>query len=395
MPDSARADATEPRVVMLLLNPYLNDTRVEKEAATLRESGYAVTVVALAAPGAAAREERDGISVRRVERPAGPRFARFRRLQGALRDAVRAEEPDVVHCHDSEALAAGAGTARSLGVPFVYDAHDLWLGRLRRGRSWLYWRAYLAYYGFVERRLLPLAAAAITVSPPIAAHLERQYGLARVELVPNYPKLEAQARSTDLRTLPGLAEIPGAAPIVLYLGNVMSGRGVEQLISAMGSVPDAHLVLLGGGGQRELVQAVAERAGVRDRVHAVDPVPSERVVEYAASASVGVSPILPSCLNYRYSLPNKLFQYMAAGLPVVASNFDQVREVVEGNGAGVTVDPADPAAIGSAIRAVLASEEERREMGSRARLAVEDRYNWAVAERTLRDVYRRVAPLRR
>ena len=114
------------------------------------------------------------------------------------------------------------------------------------------------------------------------------------------------------------------------------------------------------------------------------------VESYAASADVGVSPILPSCLNYRYSLPNKLFQYMAAGIPVVASDFRQVRAVVEGSGAGVVVDTTSPNAIAKGIRHVLADPAAAAAMGARGRAAVEDRYNWEVSAAVLREVYARL-----
>jgi glycosyltransferase involved in cell wall biosynthesis len=111
------------------------------------------------------------------------------------------------------------------------------------------------------------------------------------------------------------------------------------------------------------------------------------VEAYAASAAVGVSPIVPSCLNYRYSLPNKLFQYMAAGIPVVASDFPQVREVVEGTASGLVVDTTRPDDIARAISTVLGDAEAAAAMGARGRAAVRDRYNWATAADTLRTVY--------
>ena len=102
-------------------------------------------------------------------------------------------------------------------------------------------------------------------------------------------------------------------------------------------------------------------------VHVLEPVAPELVEAYAASADIGVSPIVASCLNYRYSLPNKLFQYMAAGIPVVASDFRQVRDVVEGSGAGVVVDTTRPEAIARAIGRILADPDRgRRNGGARA-----------------------------
>jgi glycosyltransferase involved in cell wall biosynthesis len=380
---------------MLVLNPFTNDTRVEKEAATLVAAGYGVTVVAEAAPGLPPREVRDGVQVIRVVRrrsrlPGLRLFAYARQLEREL----IAQRPDVLHAHDSNALLPVARAAHRLGVPFIYDAHDLWTGRPRRGRSRLYFAASQLYFRMLETRLLPRASAHLTVSPPIARHLERAYRLPQVTLVPNYPPADASGERRELRSLPGGERIPEAADIILYLGGLMAARGIEQLVRAMPELSGAHLVLLGGGALAPAIRALAGRLGVGDRVHLLAPVPSGEVVAYAASASIGVSPIIPSCLNYLYSLPNKLFQYMAAGIPVVASDFAQVREVVDGSDAGITVDMTDPGAIAAALRTLLADPDARTRMGGNGRAAITSQFNWDRSVEALLGVYRSVLSAR-
>ena len=379
---------------MLLLNPYTHDTRVEKEAVSLTDAGYRVTVIAEAGPNLPVEEIRDGVKIRRVRRPAGMPVLRFFRFRGALLRELRRSRPDVIHAHDTETLQLAARAANELRVPFVYDAHDLWLGRQRRGRSRFYWALYRLYYWLIERAYLPRAAAHITVSAPIASHLERRYHLAPVSVVPNVPDAGLMPARRSLRDLPGATDIPPGAPIILYIGHVMSGRGVDQLIAAMADVPGAHLVLLGADAQAKSVESLATRTGLADRVHPLQRVDARDVIDYAADGSIGVSPILPTCLNYRYSLPNKLFQYMAAGIPVVASNFDQVRVVVEGTGAGRVVDPCDPQAIALALCELLDDPVALAEAGHRARAAIENQYNWGVASAELLRLYERVMAAR-
>ncbi len=207
--------------------------------------------------------------------------------------------------------------------------------------------------------------------------------------MPNYPEADALAvERRDLRTLPGGDAIDPDAPIVLYLGGLMAGRGLEELVDAMGRLPAAQLITLGDGVLAAPLRDRAVRRGTR--LVQLAPVPPDLVESYAASATVGVSPIVPSCLNYRYSLPNKLFQYMAAGLPVVASDFPQVREVVEGSGSGVLADTTRPAALAEAIGRVLADPAEAAAMGARGRTAVAERYNWDASAAVLREVYARI-----
>jgi glycosyltransferase involved in cell wall biosynthesis len=315
---------------------------------------------------------------------------RFVSHQAHLARVLRDLRPDILHAHDSNALVSVAFAARSLGIPYVYDAHDLWLGRPRRERSRLYFALNQLYYSLVERLLVRRAAAALTVSPPIAEHLARRYGLAEVALVPNYPEPPGQTHPRDIRALAGAEGLPVDARVVLYVGGLMAGRGLEQLVDAAAMVERAELVFLGDGVLAEPLRRRATANGSGERVHVLPPVPSADLIDVAASADVGVSPIVPSCLNYRFSLPNKLFQYMAAGLPVVASDFPQVREVVVGAGCGVVVDTRRPAEIARGINTLLADPESARAMGERGRRAVEERFNWATSARALLDVYRRL-----
>lgn len=374
---------------MLVRNAYTHDTRVEKEARTLVGAGYRVTVVADGAPGLAGWERRDGGETavritRRGLRLPGVRFAvhelRLFRCLVKLR-------PDVLHAHDSNALLPVALAAWRLRLPFVYDAHDLWLGRPRRERGRLSFALNQAWYRVIERVLLPRATMAITVSPPIVDHLRDRYGLAGVVLVPNFPDPEPAPAPRNLRALPDGARVAPDRPVLLYLGGLMGGRGLEQLVDAVALLDRPQLVLLGSGQLAQALRARASALGISDRVHFLAPVPPAEVVAHAASADVGVSPIVPSCLNYRYSLPNKLFQYMAAGIPTIASDFPQVREIVAGAHCGITVDMTQPKAIARAIEAVLADPAEARTMGERGRAAVAERYNWTVSARRLLEVY--------
>lgn len=377
---------------MLVRNPFTHDSRVEKEARTLRDAGYAVTVVCEARDGLPLIEERDGVTVRRVARPTTQLLGlRFLRYQRALADALRATDPHILHAHDTDALVPVARVAGERSLPFVYDAHELWLGRPPRERSALYVLAFRTYYAAVERLLIPRAAATVTVSPPIARHLERRYRLPRVELVPNYPELGESQPPKEIRALPATERIPAGAPLILHLGGYTPERGIDELIAALPDVPHAHLILLGAAASDQAVAQWAMRRGVADRVHVLAPVPPDEVVAYAASATIGVAPIVPTTLNNAYSLPNKLFQYMAAGLPVLCSTASQMREVVEGSGAGVAVDTQDPAAIAAGLRQLLGDGDRLREMGLAARRAVEERYHWGVSAATLRAVYEKLS----
>jgi glycosyltransferase involved in cell wall biosynthesis len=229
----------------------------------------------------------------------------------------------------------------------------------------------------------------MVANPGVAPELERRYGISGVSIVPNYPAEATEVAPRDLRDLPGGGSIPTGVPLVLYVGGVMPHRGIEEMVAAMGELPDAHCVILGaGGGSTPAIEEEIRRRGLAERVHLIHPVPSEEVVPYAASATIGVSIVQPASLSYRLALPNKLFQYMAAGIPVVASDFPDVRRVVEGSGAGIVVDPADLHAVAGAIRRLLDDPASAQRMGEAGRLAVTERFNWQTSAEELLRGYR-------
>lgn len=381
------------RVTMLVRNAMTHDSRVEKEAHSLAVAGYVVTVVAEADTGLSEREERDGYQIVRVTRPTtGVRGARLLLHLRRLEKALIATRPQILHAHDSDALAPVSRVARRLRIPFVLDSHELWLGRQPRGRGRLYRYLFWLYYMLIERRHVPRAQAHITVSPVIARYLERRYGVGPVVLVPNYPEPEpGPPRRLVLGELPGGRHLPDGAPLVLHLGSAMPGRGVEQVVQALAFVPEAHLVLLGAGDTGLQVRAgLATAQGVADRVHVLPSVATKDVVAAAAGATIGVAPIIPDTPNNAASMPNKLFQYLAAGLPVVVSDLPQLRAVVNETGAGIAVDTRDPTKIAAAIADLLADRVRLAKRSRLARSAAEERYNWTVSERELLSVYRRL-----
>lgn len=383
-------DGGAVRVTMLARNNFTHDSRIEKEARTLVAAGYGVTVVAEARDDLPISEARDGYVVHRIERP-GLRLRGLRMLAylRRLEEALVESDPAILHAHDTDALQPVARAAARLRIAFVHDAHELWLGQQNRGRSAAYFAAYLAYYAGIELRYLRRAAAHLAATAPVARFLERRYGLEAVRPLYNYPEVAGPVTTREIRTLPGGAAIPDQAPIVLHLGAVFVGRGIEELIHAMRDVPEAHLVLLGFGDGGLVERAAAAGGhGLASRVHFLGPVPPGEVVDYATSATIGVTPVPPSCLSYRFSLPNKLFESMAAGLPVVGSvDLPEVRRVILDSGCGIAVDTQQPRLLGAAIRRLLDRPDAAAGMGRSGRQAVEERYNWSASAAVLLAVY--------
>jgi glycosyltransferase involved in cell wall biosynthesis len=244
-----------------------------------------------------------------------------------------------------------------------------------------------AVFRRLERRWARRADAVITVNDGYARILRETLGVRVAAVVRNTPeRFEPPTPRPDLiRERLGLS---ASTRVVLYQGNLMTERGIEEGMEAILQVPDAVLVLLGYGALRDELAAAAAGPPYAGRVHLVDAVPPSELLAWTCSADVLLMAIQPTTLNHRYTTPNKLWEALAAGVPVVASALPGMAEVVRETGAGVLCDPTDPGAIAAAIRSLLdQSAAERDAYRRRALTAAHDRYHWAAQVGPLLDLY--------
>jgi glycosyltransferase involved in cell wall biosynthesis len=193
----------------------------------------------------------------------------------------------------------------------------------------------------------------ITVNDSIADELARRYGVPRPVVVRNCPRTVGPAPRREASPLRGRAGVPAEAPILLYQGMFMPYRGLENLVRSVRGITRAHLVLLGWGPLRDSLSALARAEGVAHRVRFLEGVPLADLLAWTAGADVGAIPTRHVGLNNYFTTPNKLFEYCAAGVPVVASRFPELSRYVDGLGLGRTFDPESPLDIAAAVNALL------------------------------------------
>lgn len=302
-------------------------------------------------------------SVRLVVLPApaggGPVF-----FAKAHRAVARALPPaDLYLASDLYTLPALAAAAQRHDAALVYDARELYAALdSSAGRPWVgaSWRA-------VERRYAPRADAILTVGDAIADRLASDLGIERPHVLYNAP--DAPAGAPDRGALRRQLEIPDdGRPIVLYQGLFREGRGLEALVEAVQRVDDWRLVLIGEGALDGWL-----RAATGDRITVSPFVPPDSLATLTPGADLGACLIEPLTESLRLSLPNKLFEYLAAGVPVLASPLPEIRAVVD-LGVGILADPSDPVAVARALRD--AAPSERRESWRVKTASVLDRYAW-------------------
>ena len=393
---------------MLLHKDVTHDSRVRREASHLAAQGHEVTVLELAPvppehrvlDGFARRSVLPAPWVRRALPAALYRLAFF----ASFVRAIRAQRPDVVHAHDAAMLLPGLVGARVVGARLVYDSHELATSVPYRDRAWAW------FVASIERLAIRRAAAVITVSDGIADELVARYRLRRrptvlrnvSALAPRRIRVaqscHSQLPATRVDDLPegsggGLrAHVGAAASIVLHQGAPAVDRGCEALIGALAHLPSkVHVVFLGSGEPAfaaELVE-LAQRLGVEDRVRLVDSVGLDQLLAWTREADVGVALLEDTCLNHRLALPNKLFEYVAAGVPVVVSDLPELRRIVDHYNIGWTATPGDPRAIAEAISRALDERDDPRLHEGLARAAAE--LCWSEESRRLTEVYETLA----
>lgn len=376
------------RIAMLLHKSVVHDSRVRREAATLAEAGHAVVVLEMAT---VEEPELDGFRRVSVLPPGRLRRLPFHGQRAVLAwtfaRAVIRERPDVIHAHDAAMLVPGLIGARITGARLVYDTHELATGVPYREGFWEW------FVDRIERLGLPRTVAVITVSDGIAARLVERYGLRTTPVVlRNVCGLEAEGTG-GFRARLGLAP---EAKVVLHQGAPAIGRGCEVLIDAVGQVPDVQLVFLGDG-TAEHVGSLATRAAegpARGRVHFAPAVPLSGLLAETAQADVGVTLLQDTCENHRLALPNKLFEYLAAGIPVVGSDLPEISRVIDGYRVGATVAQDDAVAVAAGIRRVLRETAGSGGMDGRVSAAAED-LSWEHERHRLIGLYARLEVLRR
>ncbi len=286
-----------------------------------------------------------------------------------------AEKADVYHSHDLNTLWIGHRCKQKTGAKLVYDSHELQTERSRMGKWWKRWATWN------ETKWLPSADALIVASPPWIEHLRQLHGTIPdiAATVINVPE-DTTVVPRDLRPELGL---PQGTPLLLYQGSIQENRGIEPAIDAVELLDGVVMVIVGYGYYRITLEDLVARRGLGERIRFYGPIPNQDLLHWTASADVGLCNIVNSSVSYFTTLPNKLFEYMMAEVPVLGSDSPGIGKVVSETGVGEVVDPVDPRSIAAATEKILADPEPYRAACRVAR----NRYNWTVESKALLSVY--------
>jgi glycosyltransferase involved in cell wall biosynthesis len=367
--------------------PFVHESRILKITKTLADGGVfrRIDVMAALEDGLPEVQDIDGRRrVLRVKKSLGRSssstfWKAMRTLEWSwrLKDSLLGRPVACVNCHSLAALPLCVFLKRRKGAALVYDTHELETETLHtKGLRRVIART-------VERLLIRFADEVVVVNDAIADWYRRAYGLDNVTVVRNVPvRRERDAKkSRILRDAFGIGE---DGLVFLYQGILTRGRGVNLLLDAFaGAGPDRHILFLGYGDLEGEVTRAARRF---PNIHYHSAVPPEKIAEFTAGADVGVSLIENVCLSYYMSLPNKVFEYLQCGLPVVVSRFPAMAEIVDRFGCGWAI-PVERDLLARLVTSITREEISRR---SERALEAGSSCHWALEEPTLLGVYRRL-----
>lgn len=352
------------------------DTRIfHKQAKTLVQAGYDVTLIAQHEND----EMVDGVKIIALPKPRN-RLARIFGLTWRAFTSALSQSAEVYHFHDPELIPCWLLIEVFRRSKVIYDVHEdvprqilskHWIpGPLRRITAWCAEAVEAVSARFFDR--------IVAATPAIACRFPAD----KTVVVQNFPKLEELEVSNPIPYTQRL-------PIVSYVGGITQIRGIEEMIQAIGLLPSAvgaRLALAGSFTPTELEQKL-RCWSEWERVDFLGWQSREGVKKILSESKIGLVTLHP-IPNYLDSYPVKLFEYMSFGIPVIASDFPLWREIVEGTGCGLLVDPLNPEEIAKAILWLLQHPDEAQAMGERGREAVLTKYNWSIEEKKLLEMYR-------
>ncbi len=361
------------RIVHLTSAHPRDDIRVFlKECRSLAARGHQVALVVADGRG---DEVRDGITITDVGRSSGRLDRMFKATRRVYRKAL-ALDADLYHLHDPELLPVGLKLKRC-GKKVVFDAHED-VPKQILGKHYLHpWVRIVVSccFAYFEHFACKRFDGVVTATPYIRDKF-----------------LKINPHSVDINNFPMIGELESAVPWtdkadeVCYVGSIAQIRGVKELVRAMESVnTPVRLNLVGGFAEAQVEAEVRTYAGW-SKVNALGIHDRLGVREVLGRSVAGVVTLHPVS-NYLDALPIKMFEYMSAGIPVIASDFDLWRTIVEESQCGLCVNPMDPFAIASALDYLVSHKGKAEEMGRNGRQAVLARYNWAREEAKLIDFY--------
>jgi len=395
-------------VTMLVISEITKDPRVYKSAIVTADNDYNVTVICV--PNEAPTEEdnlkiniirikkkgflrkirnyrdkkNETLSSKSVQSNFGKKQSRIITTKEFLKFGVIVflnieiffkglkNRTPIYHANDLNTLPVGFFLAKLKRAKLVYDSHELYVEQY--SNTSIFYKKILS---FIEKIFIRKADAVITVNDSIAEILSERYNISLPITMMNCPVYQNSPSSFKTNN----------PKKIIYLGRYTEDRGIEELILSMKYVENAKLYLRGFGPHEDFLRALALNNNLSDKVIFLEPVNMTKMVDSLEGFDIGIVPYKPVSLNNKLASPNKIFEYMMAGLPIAVSDSPELKKIVLENNVGVLFDPSDPKDIANKINNLMGNDKLLKEMRKKALKCAKSKYNWEVQSRKLISVY--------
>ena len=371
------------RIASLVFNSFINDSRVLKEGLSLVKEGYSVEIVAHGDKELPSREENNGLVVKRLayldRTITQGKVGKLKAYLSFVKESVvYCKTFDILHCNDINMLPIAVIIKKfyKKDIKIVYDAHEY------ETETYALSGIQKKITKFAEKFLIKYADRVITVSDSIAEEYVRLYGIEKPALVLNAPPYKEEMKKSEI--FRERFNIKEEQTIFLYQGGLGFNRGIEVLLEVFKGLDTSKsvIVFMGYGALEELIK---EHMKTYTNIFFHEAVSPEVLLNYTTSADFGISTIEDSCLSYRYCLPNKLFEYMMAEIPLIVSNLPEMKKVIEKNSIGVVAKENTVDGLKEAIEEAIKLNKKLLNLNIKKAKKI---YNWEEQERILLKLYK-------
>lgn len=366
------------RVIVAVTNDLVTDQRVHKVCQFLDSVGFDVLLVGRKQRKSLPLEERSYRTARmKLLFESGPLFYAEYNIRLFLFQLLHRSQ--LLVANDLDTLLATWLTSRLKGNPVVYDSHEYYCGTPElANRPFVrgIWRR-------IERWIFPKLKDVITVNDSIAALYEKEYEK-KLHVVRNIPRKQ-NFKGNESRQDLGLPEDKNI--LLLQGAGINIDRGVEELVEAMQYVDtNTLLVILGSGDVIDILKKNVKESGLDEKVRFIPKVPFQKLKAYTVNADFGLTVDKDTNINYRYSLPNKLFDYIHAGIPVIASRLTEIEKIITQYNIGTFIENHNPKHIAEVLNSTVNNKQQRADWEQNL-VKAKDELVWENEEKTLQTIY--------
>ncbi len=365
------------KVIVSVINDLVTDQRVGKVCKSLTRMGFNVMLVGRVQRKSPEMDKRNYMTHRmRLIFEKGPLF--YAEYNIRLFFLLFFRRANLLVSNDLDTLLPNFIVHKLKGIPLVYDSHEYFTEvpeLVNRPGVQKVWK-------MIERSIFPKLTDVITVNDSIADLFEKVYGK-RPEVVRNIP-FRQEIKSEKTRQDLGLPS--GQFMLIMQGSGINVDRGAEELVESMKFVDNAFLLIAGGGDVISTLKEMVARDNMGDRVIFKDRMPYHVLIQYTAVADLGLTLDKPNNLNYKFSLPNKLFDYIQMGVPVLSSPLPEIMKIIDAYDVGDYVKSHDPQALAEKINYIISNQELRLKWKKNCNFAA-SRLTWENEELVLKRIY--------